>query len=316
METKTVIVLSGILSFVISAAAGKFVIPLLRRLKMGQNIRDDGPQSHLKKQGTPTMGGVMFLGAVIVTCSVFAFRYPKILPVALLTVGFGAVGFIDDFRKMVRHQSEGLTPRQKLVLQFLMTAAFCWYLVKYVGTTTIIPFYGEVDLKWAFIPLVFIAVMGTDNGTNLTDGLDGLCASVTVVVAFFFTAASAVTGGGIEPVCAAVAGGLMGFLLYNAYPAKVFMGDTGALALGGFVSGAAFMLKMPFFIVLAGFIYLAEVLSDLLQFAYFRKTHGKRLFRMAPIHHHFELGGWSETRVVTVFTIVTVLMCAVAFLGI
>ena len=168
---------------------------------------------------------------------------------------------------------------------------------------------------WLFVPVLFLAVMGTDNGTNLTDGLDGLCSSVTVVVAVFLTLVSALYGGQIEPVCSAVAGALMGFLLYNAYPAKVFMGDTGSLALGGFVSAAAFMMKIPVFIILFGFIYLAEVVSDLLQFAYFRKTHGKRLFRMAPIHHHFELGGWSETRVVTVFTIVTVIACAAAFLA-
>ncbi len=310
------IIFSGALAFAVSAALGPLVIPALHKLKFGQNIRDDGPQSHLKKQGTPTMGGVMFLAGILVAGIVFGFRYPRIWPVLFMTAGFGVVGFIDDYRKVVKHRSEGLTPREKLVLQFLLTAVFAWYVVTQIGTSTILPFIGEVEVPvWLFVPVLFLAVMGTDNGTNLTDGLDGLCSSVTVVVAVFLTLVSALYGGQIEPVCSAVAGALMGFLLYNAYPAKVFMGDTGSLALGGFVSAAAFMMKIPVFIILFGFIYLAEVVSDLLQFAYFRKTHGKRLFRMAPIHHHFELGGWSETRVVTVFTIVTVIACAAAFLA-
>ncbi|MBQ5950783.1 MAG: phospho-N-acetylmuramoyl-pentapeptide-transferase [Lachnospiraceae bacterium] len=309
------IILPGVLAFAVSAALGPVLIPVLHKLKFGQNIRDDGPQSHLKKQGTPTMGGIMFLAGIIVAGAVFAIWNPRIWPVLFMTAGFGVVGFIDDYRKVVKHRSEGLTPKEKLVFQFVLTALFTAYLVRYVGTESLFPFFGMVKLPvWIYVPFVFFVIMGTDNGTNLTDGLDGLCSSVTVVVALFLAFISAQRGEGIEPICAAVAGGLMGFLLFNAYPAKVFMGDTGALGLGGFVAAAALMMKMPFFILFFGIIYLAEVVSDLLQFAYFRKTHGKRLFRMAPIHHHFELGGWSETRVVTVFTIVTVLGCCAAYM--
>lgn len=308
-----------LISFALSAAACPLLIPFLKKLKFGQQVRDDGPQAHLRKQGTPTMGGVGFLAAVLITGLIFVPRSPRVLPVLLMTVGFGLIGFLDDYLKVVKKQSEGLNPKQKMLLQIVMTAIFCVYLIKFsgLGTVVLIPFFGiEWEMGWLYIPLVFLVVLGTDNGVNFTDGLDGLCSSVTIVVAAFFTILSLETDGGIAPVTAAVAGALMGFLLFNCYPAKVFMGDTGSLALGGFVASAALMLQQPFLILIVGFIYLAEVVSVIIQVLYFKKTHGKRFFRMAPIHHHFELGGWSETRVVAVFTVVTALLCLIAYLGV
>lgn len=313
------VIAAVLISFALSAAACPLLIPFLKKVKFGQQVRDDGPQAHLKKQGTPTMGGVGFLAAVLITGLIFVPRSPRVLPVLLMTVGFGLIGFLDDYLKVVKKQSEGLNPKQKMLLQIVMTAVFCFYLMNFsgLGTVVLIPFFGiEWEMGWLYIPLVFLVVLGTDNGVNFTDGLDGLCSSVTIVVAVFFTILSLQVDGGIAPITAAVAGALMGFLLFNCYPAKVFMGDTGSLALGGFVSSAALMLQQPFLILIVGFIYLAEVVSVIIQVFYFKKTHGKRFFRMAPIHHHFELGGWSETRVVTVFTVVTALLCLIAYLGV
>ena len=309
-----------IVSFAISAAAGPVVIPVLRKMKVGQTVRDDGPQTHLKKNGTPTMGGLIFLLSVVVTSLFYVKDYPKIIPILFVTVGFGIVGFLDDYIKVVLRRSEGLTPGQKMAGQILVTAVFAWYMVSYsdVGLEMLIPFSGGVYLNPGFlsVPLLFAAVIGTVNGTNFTDGLDGLASSVTIMVAVFFTVVAIGTGSGISPVTCAVTGGLLGFLLFNVYPASVFMGDTGSLALGGFVAATAYMLQMPLFIPIVGFIYLAEVLSDILQVGYFKMTGGKRIFKMAPIHHHFELCGWSETRVVAVFSIVTALLCLVAYAGI
>ena len=312
-------ILALLAGFAVTAAICPFAIPFLHKLKFGQQIREEGPQAHLKKAGTPTMGGIAFLTGILVGGLIFVPRYPEILPVFLMTLGFGLVGFLDDFLKIVKKQSEGLDPKQKLAGQIVITLAFCIYLIFFseAGTSMIIPFTGYV---WKvpvilFVPAVFLIVLGTDNGTNFTDGLDGLCSSVTTVTAAFFAVAAIRFGSGIAPVCAAVCGALMGFLLFNVYPAKVFMGDTGSLALGGFVASAAFMLQMPIFIAIVGFIYLIEVVSVMIQVVYFKKTGGKRFFRMAPIHHHFELGGWSETRVVAVFTIVTALLCLIGWLG-
>ncbi|MBQ8305527.1 MAG: phospho-N-acetylmuramoyl-pentapeptide-transferase [Blautia sp.] len=306
----------ALIAFCVSAVLGKLLVPFLRNLKLRQTERVEGVQSHLKKAGTPTMGGLIFLAAILVTCIFFAGKYPKILPVLVLTLGFGVIGFLDDYLKVVKHRSDGLYPRQKMALQIVVTAVFAVYLVRFtdVSLAMRIPFGGGrmLDLGWLAYPLLFFAVIGTVNGVNFTDGLDGLASTVTLVVAGFFTAASLMLGGGIEPVTAAVGGALMGFLLYNVYPAKVFMGDTGSLALGGFVAGTAYMLQMPLFILLAGLIYLVEVLSVMIQVSYFKATNGKRIFKMAPIHHHFELCGWSETRVVAVFSIVTAIMCLIS----
>lgn len=309
-----------IISFAISALLGPVVIPFLRRLKVGQTVRDEGPKAHLKKNGTPTMGGILIMIAVVVTSLIYVKDFPKIIPILFLTLGFGLIGFVDDYIKVVMKRSEGLKPWQKMAGQFVVTGIFAYYLTNYtdVSLAMKIPFLSNQYLNFGIfnIPVLFFIVIGTANGTNFTDGLDGLASSVTVIVATFFTVVAIGTGSGIEPITCAVVGALLGFLLFNVYPASVFMGDTGSLALGGFVAAAAYMLQMPLFIPIVGFIYLAEVLSDILQVSYFKMTGGKRIFKMAPIHHHFELCGWSETRVVTVFSIVTALLCLVAYMGI
>ncbi|MEQ2563416.1 phospho-N-acetylmuramoyl-pentapeptide-transferase [Ventrimonas sp. CLA-AP-H27] len=316
-------ILAIIIAFAVSAILCPVVIPFLHKLKFGQQVREDGPQAHLKKQGTPTMGGLVFLTAVVITSLLYIREYPRIIPVLFMTVGFGVIGFLDDYIKIVMKRSEGLNPVQKLIGQFIITGIFVYYLVcsGEVGTSMLVPFTGGfehgiyLDLGFLFIPFVFFVVLGTDNGVNFTDGLDGLCTSVTILVATFLTIISIGENSGISPITGAVVGSLLGFLLFNVYPAKVFMGDTGSLALGGFVASSAFMMQIPLFIPIIGLIYLVEVLSVIMQVSYFKATHGKRIFRMAPIHHHFELGGWSETRVVAVFSIVTALLCLVAYLG-
>ena len=313
------IVIPVLISFAISLVLGPVVIPFLRKLKMGQTERELGVQSHLKKAGTPTMGGVIFLIATTVTSLFYIKDYPMIIPVLFLTLGFGIIGFLDDYLKVVLKRSDGLLPWQKFLLQVVVTAVFAFYLVNFsnVSLTMKIPFWSGhyLNIGWLAVPVLFFAVIGTVNGVNFTDGLDGLASSVTLIVAVFFTVVSVGMESGIEPITCAVVGSLMGFLLFNVYPAKVFMGDTGSLALGGFVAGAAYMLQMPLFILLIGLIYLVEVLSVMIQVSYFKATHGKRIFKMAPIHHHFELCGWSETRIVAVFSVITAVMCLIALLA-
>ena len=313
------VVIPVLISFAISVILGPIIIPFLRILKMGQTERVEGVQSHLKKAGTPTMGGVIFLIATVITSLFYVRDYPKVIPVLFLTLGFGIIGFLDDYLKVVLRRSDGLLPWQKFSLQVVVTAVFTYYLVNYtdVNLAMRIPFWSDhyLNLGWLAVPVLFFAVIGTVNGVNFTDGLDGLASSVTLIVAVFFSVVSIGTKSGIEPITCAVVGGLMGFLLFNVYPAKIFMGDTGSLALGGFVAGAAYMMQMPLFILLVGLIYLVEVLSVIIQVTYFKKTHGKRIFKMAPIHHHFELCGWSETRVVAVFSIITAVMCLIALLA-
>ena len=316
-------ILAIIIAFAISALLCPVIIPFLHKLKFGQQVRDDGPQSHLKKQGTPTMGGLIILSSIIITSVFYIPRYPKIIPVLFVTVGFGIIGFLDDYIKIVMKRSEGLKPLQKLAGQFIITGIFAWYLGGggEVGTDMLIPFTGGfhggsfLSLGIFFVPALFFIVLGTDNGVNFTDGLDGLCTSVTILVATFLTIVAIGENMGISPITGAVVGSLLGFLLFNVYPAKVFMGDTGSLALGGFVAASCYMMRMPLFIPIIGLIYLAEVLSVIIQVTYFKRTGGRRFFKMAPIHHHFELCGWSETRVVAVFAIVTAILCMVAYLG-
>lgn len=314
------VVIPILISFVLSLIMGPVVIPFLRKLKVGQTEREEGVQSHLKKAGTPTMGGVIILGSVVITSLFYVKDYPKIIPILFLTAGFGLIGFLDDYLKVVMRRSDGLYPGQKMLLQIVVTAVFAFYLVKVakVPLTLLIPFSGGRywDIGWAAIPLLFVAVIGTVNGTNFTDGLDGLASSVTVLVATFFTVVAVGTESGIEPITCAVVGALMGFLLFNVYPASVFMGDTGSLALGGFVAGTAYMMQMPLFLIIVGLIYVIEVASVMIQVTYFKKTGGKRFFKMAPIHHHFELCGWSETRVVAVFSIATAVLCLIALMGV
>ena len=313
------LVISVMISFLISVLAGPAMIPFLRKLKIGQTQREDGPSTHLKKSGTPTMGGIIFLSAILITSLFYIKDYPNIIPVVFLTIGFGVIGFVDDYIKVVKKQSMGLRPSQKMLGQFVVTGIFAFYLVRFteVSLAMKIPFFSDkvIDLGIFNIPFLFLVVIATVNGTNFTDGLDGLAGSVTTAVASFFFVASASMQAGLEPVAGAVAGALMGFLMYNVFPAKVFMGDTGSLALGGFVAGIAYMMQMPIFILLIGIIYTVEVLSVFLQVSYFKATKGKRIFKMAPIHHHFELCGWSETRIVAVFTTVTILAGLVGLLA-
>ena len=318
---KTIIAL--LVAFAISAALGPAVIPLLRRLKIGQTIRSEGPETHQVKNGTPTMGGVLILLGFIVGSVIFIKDSEKILPILLLSVGFGIVGFADDFIKVVLKRSMGLRAWQKLGLQFLITGAFAAmiYFQEDLSFNMLIPFVKDTEIvmdtmPYLAIPLLFFVVLGTDNGANFTDGLDGLASKVTGVIAVFFAVVSLMKGGGTEIPAAAMLGGLLGFLIYNSYPAKVFMGDTGSLALGGFVAAEAYMLKMPLFIPIIAFIYLAEVVSVIMQVGYFKLTHGKRIFKMAPIHHHFEKCGYRETKVVSAFTIVTIICCVIALLAI
>lgn len=309
-----------LISFGLSVLLGPLVIPFLKRLKVGQMVREDGPYTHLKKSGTPTMGGILILVSVAVTTVLYAGRYPKILPVFFLTLGFGLIGFFDDYLKVVRRNSVGLRPWQKMAGQLLVTGMFAWYLL-YIGVlpqAMRIPFVKGSYLKLGHleIPFLFLVVTGTANGTNFTDGLDGLVSSVTVMVATFFTVVSMGLGAGIEPITCAVAGALLGFLLFNVHPASVFMGDTGSLALGGFVAGCAYMMQMPLFLPVVGLVYVAEVLSVIIQVVYFKLSGGKRFFKMAPLHHHFELCGFKETKVVAIFSIVTALLCVLALMGI
>ena len=312
------IVIPVIVSFAMSALLGPIVIPFLRRLKVGQTERKE-LESHLKKNGTPTMGGLMILASIIITSVFYVKDYPKIVPILFMTVGFGVIGFLDDYLKVVLRRSDGLLAWQKMLCQIVVTTVFAVYMGCYsdVPLTMLIPFSGGkyLDLGWGAFPVLYLAVIGTVNGTNFTDGLDGLASSVTIMVATFFSVVAIGTNAGIAPITCAVVGALLGFLLFNVYPASVFMGDTGSLALGGFVVSAAYMMQMPLFIVIVGLIYLVEVLSVIIQVTYFKKTGGKRIFRMAPIHHHFELGGWSETRVVAVFSITTAILCMIALLG-
>ena len=300
------------IAFAISVVLCPILIPLLKRLKFGQEVRDDGPKTHLKKEGTPTMGGVVILIAIAVTCLFYMKDYPEILPILFVTIGFGLIGFLDDFIKIVMKRSLGLRAWQKMLLQIVVAGVFAYYVVNYtdLNNEIIIPFTGKIVTlsNWAYVLLLMFVVVGTVNGSNFTDGLDGLASSVTALIATFFTVVAIGTGSGVAPVTCAAVGALLGFLVFNVYPAKVFMGDTGSLALGGFVAATAYMLKMPLFIVIVAFIYLAEVLSVIIQVVSF-KTTGKRVFKMAPIHHHFELCGWPESKVVAIFDIVTALLC-------
>lgn len=312
-------ILAVMLSFCISALLGPVLIPWLKKLKIGQTVREDGPAGHLKKNGTPTMGGLLILLSVVVVTFVFAEDYPKTAPILFLTAGFGLIGFLDDYIKVVCRRSMGLSPLQKFTGQLVVTGVFAFYLLRFtdVSLAMKIPFLPDRFLDFGVwnIPILFFVVLGTVNGVNFTDGLDGLAGSVTVIVAVFFTVVAIGTGSGIESVTCAVTGALLGFLLFNVHPAEVFMGDTGSLALGGFVAACGYMMQMPLFIAIVGIVYLAEVVSVILQVGYFKLSGGKRLFKMAPLHHHFELCGWSETRISALFTIVTALMCLVALLG-
>lgn len=312
---REVSILSVMTAFFITAVAAPVVIPFLRRLKCGQTVRSDGPSTHLKKSGTPTMGGVLILLSVVITTLLFLEGYPKTAPILFLTLGFGFIGLLDDYIKVVCKSSDGLSPLQKMLGQLAVTGIFAYYMMYYtdVSFAMKVPFMAGkyIDFGVWNLLLLFLIVLGTVNGTNFTDGLDGLAGSVTEIVAVFFTVIAVGTESGIEPITCAVAGALMGFLLFNVHPATVFMGDTGSLALGGFVAASAYMLQMPLYIAIVGLVYLVEVASVILQVTYYKISGGKRILKMAPLHHHFELCGWSETRIVAVFSIFTAIMCLI-----
>lgn len=319
MNINPIVIMPAIIAFAISILLGPLVIPFLRRLKVGQTVRDDGPQTHLKKAGTPTMGGILILIAIAVTSVFYVRDYPKLVPVLFSVLGFGLIGFLDDYLKVVLKRSMGLKAWQKMLGQLLVTGIMAYYMVYQLDISLAmrIPFMPGrfVDFGFLNLPVLFFVVIATVNGANFTDGLDGLASSVTVLIATFFTVVSVGTDAGITPVTGAVAGALLGFLLFNVHPASVFMGDTGSLALGGFVAASAYMTQLQLFIPIVALIYAAEVLSVILQVTYFKLSGGKRIFKMAPIHHHFELCGWKETKVVAVFAIVTAVLCLLALLG-
>ena len=319
-------ILSFIVAFGVAAILGQILVPLLRRWKAGQSIREDGPTWHMSKQGTPTMGGVMFIAAMAVALLVAGWQElgqgnRNHWYVFVFALVFGVIGFIDDFQKLRHHANEGLTAPQKFLLQLAAAIAFTVLMrgEGYLTPNLFIPFVNlSIPLPWV-VYMVFAAfvMVGTVNAVNLTDGIDGLATGVTIPVALFYMAVSAWFGRtDLAILSAALAGGLAAFLIYNFHPAKVFMGDTGSLFLGGMVCGLAFALDIPLVIPIIGLVYVAEVLSDIIQVAYFKKTGGKRFFRMAPLHHHLELGGWSETKLFCVFSGVTLALCCLAFLGV
>ena len=318
--------ISFLVAFAASALIGRFLIPWLHALKAGQSIKEIGPVWHMAKQGTPTMGGIMFIAGSFIAILVTGWqdfsqgRFGALF-VFLFALVFGVIGFLDDFMKVKYHKNEGLTASQKFLLQLAAAIVFT-VLLRYTGYLTpdlYIPFFNvSFQLPWA-VYMVFAAfvIVATVNAVNLTDGVDGLATGVTLPVALFYLVVSLmwkVTD--LSIFAAALVGGLCAFLIYNFHPAKVFMGDTGSLFLGGTVCGLAFALDIPLIIVLVGIIYLLETLSDIIQVTYFKLTHGKRIFRMAPLHHHFEMGGWSEEKLFTVFTLVTLVCCVLAYFGV
>ena len=308
-----------LVAFAASVLLGAVMVPLLGKLKARQMVRTDGPKSHLAKTGTPTMGGIFIVAALAFTAVFYVGKHPAIIPVLIATVGFGLIGFIDDFIKVMSKRSLGLRAWQKMLCQVGVTAALAYYMAEAAGMPLAmkLPFAEGRYLDFGFwnIPILFFVVIATVNGSNFTDGLDGLLSGVTTLVAVFFAVVSVATDAGISPIAAAVAGALLGFLIYNAHPARVFMGDTGSMALGGFVAASAYMTGMQLFIPIVGLVYLVEVASVMIQVGYFKASGGKRVFRMAPIHHHFELCGWKETRVVAVFVIITAGLCLIGLLG-
>ena len=299
-------------AFILTAIAAYFLIPWLRKKKMDQTERVEGVASHLKKAGTPTMGGLAILFGILVVTLIFMPGHPKQGAVLFLTIGFGVIGFLDDYLKVFLKRSDGLIAWQKLLLEIVVTGVFLVILLRSGGSLQMrVPFTdgSMAGMGWFAIPFAFLVILATVNGVNFTDGVDGLASGVTSVVAVYFALISLWEDGAITPMSLAVLGALLAFLLFNAHPAKVFMGDTGSLALGGFVAGAAYMTQRPLYIPIIGFIYAIELVSVALQVSYFKMTHGKRIFKMTPIHHHFELSGWSETRIVATFMIITALAC-------
>lgn len=312
----TQIIVAFILGFIISVVLGPIIIPLLHKLKFGQNIRQEGPKSHLKKAGTPTIGGLIFL--ISVTIVMILMRY-KITDEAMIVLygmlAFGLIGFLDDMLKIIHKHNEGLTSGQKFALQLLFSAGMAVYAYFTFGTEITVVGNITWDLKWLFIPFVIFYFTAMTNAVNLTDGLDGLATTVTIIVTAFFSLVAFKLGyTSVSVFAVALVGALLGFLVFNAYPAKVFMGDTGSLALGGALASIVLVLKTPFLVIIVGGIYVIEVLSVIIQVTSFKMT-GKRVFKMAPLHHHFEHLGWSEVKIVTVFSVITLILCIIGFIS-
>ncbi len=315
-----------ILAFTASALLGPLLIPAFRKLKFGQNVRKDGPESHLAKQGTPSMGGMIFLIASAISLLFFLKDNGDSVALLLFTFSYGIIGFIDDYLKVKKKSSDGLSAIQKIILQSIVTIAFLAYLVMYKENYNMmyIPFTDGIKITlnpFMFVPFFFIGVIGTVNAVNLTDGLDGLASGVTLMVAIFFGFIALEESNNVFIYAWALGGALLGFLIFNSNPAKVFMGDTGSLALGGFVVGIAFILNQPLLILIVGFIYVIEALSVTIQVTYFKYTkkkygEGRRVFKMAPFHHHLEKSGYKETKVVAIFYIATAMLCLLGFLAV
>ena len=313
--------LAIVIAAVITGLLGYFMVPFLHKIKFGQTIREVGPSWHKNKQGTPTMGGIMFIiGSSVAAVICIAFLWlnggaetqlmlVKVMAGALMAVGFGIVGFLDDYISIKKHRNLGLTEIQKLILQFIIVGAYLLSVAFAGGTTeTVIPFLGSVDLGFFYYILEAYFIVGMVNAGYFTDGIDGLNTSVTLVVALVFSViAMLLNRVGLSLYAAAIVGAMIGFLFWNANPAKVFMGDTGSLFLGGAVCALAFGVNMPILLILIGIIYIVEILSVVLQVTYFKISHGKRIFKMAPIHHHFEMCGWNENKICFVFSGVTLL---------
>lgn len=322
---------AGILSFLISTLLGKWVIPALQRLHFGQTIREEGPAWHQSKSGTPTMGGVLFIAATVATAlltilisqlfldykilSGTTLSLVKLFGTLLLALGCGLIGFLDDYIKVVKKRNLGLTARQKLIAQLLVATAFAVAMYVVGGHVIKVPFFGPVDFGFWYIPFCIFVIIAMSNATNLTDGVDGLCGSVSFMAVLPLVVIAGNTAAfGISAVAVAFAGALAGFLMWNLHPARVFMGDTGSLFIGALLTGLAFSLEQPFLLVPIGIIYILENLSVILQVTYFKLTHGRRLFKMSPLHHHFELCNWSENKIVLVFSAVTVIGGVLALL--
>ena len=311
------LILPLVVAFAVCAAMGPQLIPFLHKLKFGQSIRECGPASHQKKSGTPTMGGIMILVGLAVAVAAFCPMTPAVIIALVLTLGHALIGFLDDYIKVVMKRNLGLTTKQKFLCQFILAGAYVYYAETHMHDTTLwLPGINvTADFGMAFYVLVFLLLVGTTNAVNLTDGLDGLASFVTLPVTLTF-AAIAWSQGQLDMAYFAMAlcGGCMGFLLFNHYPAKVFMGDTGSLAIGGGIAALALLTKTELLLIILGGIYVMEATSVIMQVSYFKYTHGKRIFRMTPIHHHFELGGWSETKIVTNFTVASTILCVAGYL--
>ena len=320
------------LAFAIAFVTSLIIIPILKRKKVGQHERDDGPKSHLNKQGTPTMGGIIMIISLTIMGGILFYSYSRssakseqnvaynLLPLLIATIGFGIVGFVDDFKKLVLNNTEGLKPKYKMLGLLIISVVFSVYLTKVmnIGTDIIIPFAKtNVTLPiWAFIPFSILVMLATTNAINLTDGIDGLSTSVTTIILTCLTVIAMIFGKTEVVMFGSITvGAILGFLMFNLHPAKVFMGDTGSLFLGGVISSIALYLKMPLILIIIAIIPILETLSVIIQVMYFKKT-GNRIFKMAPLHHHFELSGWSENKVVRVFSVITLLVCVVGILAV